>query len=83
MLFIFLPIIFLPLAFQIQWQKNEGQENEAGGYQILLPTGLSKKHVFQCAQKMSASERKATNVESQKPYDRQNLSWPYVKANSA
>jgi hypothetical protein len=40
MFFIFLPIIFLPLAFQIQWQKNQGQENEAGGYQILLPTAV-------------------------------------------
>jgi hypothetical protein len=26
---IFLPAIFLSLAFQIQWQKNDGQENEA------------------------------------------------------
>jgi hypothetical protein len=27
---IFLSTIFLSLAFQIQWQKNEGQENERG-----------------------------------------------------
>jgi hypothetical protein len=46
MFFILLPIIFLPLAFQIQWQENEGQENEAGGYQKLLTTAVSKKTCF-------------------------------------
>jgi hypothetical protein len=49
---------FLSLAFQIQWQENEGQENEPGGYHVLLPTALSKKLVFQSAQKMSASEKR-------------------------
>jgi hypothetical protein len=37
---------FLSLAFQIQWQENEGQENEAGEYQMLLPTAVSKKTCF-------------------------------------
>jgi hypothetical protein len=41
-----LPTIFLSLAYQIQWQKNEGQENKAGGYQMLLPTAVSKKTCF-------------------------------------
>jgi hypothetical protein len=34
------------LAFQIQWQENEGQENEAGEYQVLQPTAVSKKTCF-------------------------------------
>jgi hypothetical protein len=62
MFFIFLPTIFLSLAFRIQWQKNEGQKNEVGEYQMLLPTAVSKKHVFQCAQKMSFSPSKAAST---------------------
>jgi hypothetical protein len=37
---------FLSFAFQIQWQKNEGQENEAGEYQMHLPSVVSKKTCF-------------------------------------
>jgi hypothetical protein len=37
---------FFCRAFQIQWQKNAGQENEAGEYQMLLPTAVSKKTCF-------------------------------------
>jgi hypothetical protein len=56
--FIFLPIIFLPLAFQnslaVGFPKFNGRIMN-GEYQMLLTNCCKqKKHVFECAQKMSA-----------------------------
>jgi hypothetical protein len=50
-------------SFSCHWlskfngRKMKGRKM-SGEYQMLLPTAVSKKHVLQCAQKMSAYPRK-------------------------